>query len=263
MRHDAVSLLRQPPEIPGVRQHLQREAESRRPRARTSCGRSDPTPPALRHLRRRHGRRDGARATHAQRACHLARGSTAGRRQGNQPRRRAPRAREDGGSLPRASDDSPGGHEPALPDAPALRPRSQLMLAQLNWQVVRLDGDSSYDYARQIDGLAIRARLRLGDAPERNHRQPGVRAAFGPGDLSRRPRLPARRGRFRIAGGPDIAYDFILASQPWRARMSAQFKVGKVLLPLTQRLARRRQVVSRAVARRRPRPGNHSRAVAG
>ena len=36
---------------------------------------------------------------------------------------------------------------------------------------------------------------------------------------------------------PAIDYDFILASQPWRARMSAQFKVGKVLLPLVQRLA--------------------------
>ncbi len=36
---------------------------------------------------------------------------------------------------------------------------------------------------------------------------------------------------------PAIDYDFILASQPWRARMSAQFKVGKVLLPLVRRLA--------------------------
>jgi hypothetical protein len=36
---------------------------------------------------------------------------------------------------------------------------------------------------------------------------------------------------------PSIDYDFILASQPWRARMSAQFKVGKVLLPLVRRLA--------------------------
>ncbi len=32
-------------------------------------------------------------------------------------------------------------------------------------------------------------------------------------------------------------YDLILASQPWRARMSAQFKAPKVLAPLTRSLA--------------------------
>jgi hypothetical protein len=33
------------------------------------------------------------------------------------------------------------------------------------------------------------------------------------------------------------SYDLILASQPWRARMSAQFKAEKVLAPLTRSLA--------------------------
>jgi hypothetical protein len=38
------------------------------------------------------------------------------------------------------------------------------------------------------------------------------------------------------AGVPVGPYDFILASQPWRARMSAQFKAQKVLGPLARSL---------------------------
>jgi hypothetical protein len=38
------------------------------------------------------------------------------------------------------------------------------------------------------------------------------------------------------AGEPVGEYDFILASQPWRARMSAQFKAQKVLAPLARNL---------------------------
>src|SRR5882672_2038405 len=38
-------------------------------------------------------------------------------------------------------------------DAPALRPRKADDLTRLNWQVLRLKGNSSHDYARQIDGL--------------------------------------------------------------------------------------------------------------
>ena len=33
------------------------------------------------------------------------------------------------------------------------------------------------------------------------------------------------------------SYDFVLASQPWRARMGAAFKVEKILAPLTRSLA--------------------------
>ena len=35
---------------------------------------------------------------------------------------------------------------------------------------------------------------------------------------------------------PPLQYDFILASQPWRARMSAKFKAEKVLAPLARSL---------------------------
>ena len=35
----------------------------------------------------------------------------------------------------------------------------------------------------------------------------------------------------------ELAYDFVLASQPWRARMGADFKVEKILAPLARSLA--------------------------
>ena len=120
-------------------------------------------------------------------------------------------------------------------DAPVLRPRNPDDAARLNWQVLKLSGDSTHDYARQIDGLgnvldygwATRSSETSGNPV---YVRPSVLViyredhAFLLDGVIPRPETPA------------IAYDFILASQPWRARMSAKFKVGKVLLPLVQRL---------------------------
>ena len=39
-------------------------------------------------------------------------------------------------------------------DAPVLRPRNPEDATRLNWQVLRLQGNSSHEYARQIDALA-------------------------------------------------------------------------------------------------------------
>ena len=120
-------------------------------------------------------------------------------------------------------------------DAPALRPHSAEDATRLNWQVLRLKGDSSHEYARQIDGLGpvldYGWATRLGNSGNPVYARPSVLViyrddhAFLLDAVIPRPETPA------------IDYDFILASQPWRARMSAQFKVGKVLLPLVQRLS--------------------------
>lgn len=121
-------------------------------------------------------------------------------------------------------------------DAPALRPRKADDLAQLNWQVLALEGTSTHNYAQQIENLG--AVLDHGWATRTSEStgnpvyvRPSVlviyRAdhAFLLDSVIPHPQCHA------------IEYDFILASQPWRARMSAQFKVGKVLHPLTLRLA--------------------------
>jgi hypothetical protein len=120
-------------------------------------------------------------------------------------------------------------------DAPVLRPRNAEDATRLNWQVLKLKGDSSHEYARQIDGLGGILDYGWATRPSEVsgnpvYARPSVLViyredhAFMLDAVIPRPETPA------------IDYDFILASQPWRARMSAQFKVGKVLLPLVQRL---------------------------
>jgi CheY-like chemotaxis protein len=121
-------------------------------------------------------------------------------------------------------------------DAPALRPRHPEDASRLNWQVARLKGHSSYEYAQQIE--ALHPLLDYGWATRPSEAsgnpvyvRPSVLViyredhAFLLDGVIPRPETPA------------IEYDFVLASQPWRARMSAAFKVGKVLLPLVRRLA--------------------------
>ena len=83
-------LLRQPPEVPAVRQHLQREGGGGAPR------RHGARPPPSRaaggaRVRRRHGRRHRADPRHARDAPPLPDAAVLRRRQGDQPRGRAPR----------------------------------------------------------------------------------------------------------------------------------------------------------------------------
>jgi len=120
-------------------------------------------------------------------------------------------------------------------DAPALRPRTAEDATRLNWQVAKLKGDSSHDYAAQIEALHSLLDYGWATRPSETNGNPVyVRPsvlviyredhAFLLDGVIPRPETPA------------IDYDFVLASQPWRARMSATFKVGKVLLPLVRRL---------------------------
>jgi hypothetical protein len=121
-------------------------------------------------------------------------------------------------------------------DAPALRPRDADDASRLNWQVLRLRGDSSYDYAQQIDALGAVLDYGWATRPSESsgnpvYVRPSVLVIF------REDHAFLLDGVIPRQETPAIDYDFILASQPWRARMSAQFKVGKVLLPLARRLA--------------------------
>jgi len=122
-------------------------------------------------------------------------------------------------------------------DAPALRPRAQGDVARLNWRVLKLTGTSTHDYARQIDdlgpvldhGWATRLSETTGNPV---YAVPSVLVIY------REDHAFLLDGVIPHADAPRPEYDFILASQPWRARMSAQFKVNKVLVPLTRHLAR-------------------------
>ena len=121
-------------------------------------------------------------------------------------------------------------------EAPRLMPRDVHSAAALNWQEVRLTGDSAHEYAERIEELA--ATLAHGWKTQPSARS-GNPTYVRPSVLI----LYREDQRFLLdavipkPGRTFEDYDFILASQPWRARMSAEFKAQKVLAPLARSLA--------------------------
>jgi hypothetical protein len=108
--------------------------------------------------------------------------------------------------------------------------------AALNWQEVRLTGDSAHQYAEQIEELTAT----LGHGWETKPSQSSGNPVYvRPSVLT----IYRDDQRFLLdsvipkPGRTFEDYDFILASQPWRARMPAKFKVEKVLAPLVRSLA--------------------------
>jgi SAM-dependent methyltransferase len=106
----------------------------------------------------------------------------------------------------------------------------------LNWQVIRLTGTSSYDYDEQIEALGsvlshgwqTRPSPRTGNP---TYVRPSVLVVYREDHEFLLDDVIPRPGQF------EDAYDFILASQPWRARTNAGFKAQKILAPLARSLA--------------------------
>ena len=108
--------------------------------------------------------------------------------------------------------------------------------AEMNWQTIRLEGQSSNEFADQIEALEPSLAHGWETTPSPTTGNP---AYVRPSVLivyradhefvldSVIPRL----------GKPIGGYDMVLASQPWRARTSAQFKASKILAPLARSLA--------------------------
>jgi hypothetical protein len=121
-------------------------------------------------------------------------------------------------------------------EAPRLMPRDANIAAALNWQEVRLTGNSAYDYAEQIEGLHQMLTEGWQTTPSPvtgnpKYRRPSVLVLY------REDHKFLLDGVIPKPGRVFESYDFILASQPWRARMSASFKASKVLAPLVRSLA--------------------------
>jgi hypothetical protein len=121
-------------------------------------------------------------------------------------------------------------------EAPRLMLRDAQAAAALNWQQVDLVGSSAHDYAEQIEALA----------PMLAHGWQTRRSEVTGNPVYVRPSvlvLCRKDHRFVLdqvlprPGSLFESYDFILACQPWRARMSAQFKASRVLAPLVRSLA--------------------------
>jgi hypothetical protein len=120
-------------------------------------------------------------------------------------------------------------------EAPWLRPHSVKSAAAMNWREVALEGDSSYSYGEQlanldrflVDGWQVRASEKTGNPM---YVRPSVLVIYRKDHSFLLDSVIPKPGNF--AGN----YDLAIASQPWRARMSADFKVKKVLAPIIRSL---------------------------
>jgi hypothetical protein len=121
-------------------------------------------------------------------------------------------------------------------EAPRLMPRDVQSAAALNWQEVRLSGDSAHQYAERIEELADTLAHGWETKPSLSsgnpiYVRPSVLIIYRDDQRFLLDSVIPKPGR------TFEDYDFVLASQPWRARMSASFKAQKVLAPLARSLA--------------------------
>ena len=120
-------------------------------------------------------------------------------------------------------------------EAPWLRPRSVNSAAALNWREVALEGDSSHSFGEQladldsflVDGWKVRSSEKTGNPM---YVRPSVMVIYRKDHSFLMDSVIPKQGSFAAN------YDFAMASQPWRARMSAEFKVQKVLAPISRSL---------------------------
>jgi hypothetical protein len=121
-------------------------------------------------------------------------------------------------------------------EAPRLMPRDVKSAAALNWQEVRLTGNSAHEYSEQIEELGPMLDYGWQTKPSPKsgnpiYVRPSVLVIYRDDHKFLLDAVVPKPGRIFES------YDLILASQPWRARMSAQFKAQKVLAPLASSLA--------------------------
>lgn len=121
-------------------------------------------------------------------------------------------------------------------EAPQLMPRDIQAAAAFNWQEVRLTGHSTDEYADQIEKLSSTLAYGWQTKPSPKsgnpvYVRPTVLVIYRADHKFLLDSVIPKPGRV-IEG-----YDLILASQPWRARTSAEFKAQKILAPLARNLS--------------------------
>jgi hypothetical protein len=121
-------------------------------------------------------------------------------------------------------------------DAPMLQPIDAAEAARLGWHVAALEGTSASEYYEQIEALApvLAEGWRTRPSPGTGNPvvvQPSVLVLYRADHEFLLDAVIPRPGADRRD------YDFVLASQPWRAGMPATFKAEKILAPLARSLA--------------------------
>jgi hypothetical protein len=128
-------------------------------------------------------------------------------------------------------------------DAPRLLLRDTQLAAALNWQEIRLTGESAHAYEEQIEEVSDTLTDAWATHPSEKtgnpvYRRPSVLVVYREDHKFLLDSIIPRPGR------PPPHYDLILASQPWRARMSAEFKASRVLAPLARALGPRGRLLA-------------------
>jgi hypothetical protein len=121
-------------------------------------------------------------------------------------------------------------------DAPRLRPSDPQKAEMLSWREVALEGASAHELGEQIEALGptLASGWATSPSPTTGNpvpQQPSVLVLYRHDHEFILHDVIARLREH------DTSYDFVLASQPWRARIGAAFKVDKILAPLTRSLA--------------------------
>jgi hypothetical protein len=107
--------------------------------------------------------------------------------------------------------------------------------SELSWHPVPLKGQSAYGYMEQIEALGPMLSQHWQTRPNPKTGNPVV-VRPSVVVLYREDHEFLLDSVIPKPGAPHGSYDFVLASQPWRARMSAKFKASKVLAPLARSL---------------------------
>ena len=122
-------------------------------------------------------------------------------------------------------------------ESPWLMPKNVETAAALNWIEVSLEGTTAHGFGEQlramdadlVDGWQVKASPTTGNPL---YVRPTVMVIYREDQRFLLDDVIPRRG---MAGQGN--YDLVVISQPWRARMGAEFKVDKVLSPLVSSLA--------------------------
>jgi hypothetical protein len=121
-------------------------------------------------------------------------------------------------------------------EAPRLMPRSMAAAASLNWHEVPLKGSSAHEFDEQLKGLQpiLNDGWQVRPSPSTGNPlyvRPSVIVLYREDHKFILDQVIPRPGQ--TSG----LYDLVIASQPYRARMPAEFKVQRVLSPLARSLA--------------------------
>jgi hypothetical protein len=120
-------------------------------------------------------------------------------------------------------------------EAPALKPNTTEKQENLVMEYVELDGDDSYSFGEQLRGMDDFLVEHWEVAPSEKtgnplYVTPTAMVIYRKDQKFALDNLIPRRDDFRAD------YDLIVASQPWRSRTGADFKVSKILCPLSRSL---------------------------